>query len=174
MIKKMIILLLLLSPALTTEAQTYVTTDLGVSQAYILKKINNIRTHGCKCGRKRMKSVNKLTWSETLAYSAALHAGEMDKYDYFAHRSKEGLDVGDRLDEIGYKWQYVGENLAIGQKTFDEALKDWMDSDSHCKMIMNSDMKEMGLSRVGKYWVNHFGAVMPPKTKRVKTTYREG
>ena len=157
-----------------TEAIEYVVTDPGVSQSYMLKRINKIRKKGCKCGRKRLKSVNALVWSETLAYSAARHADQMSRHDYFAHRSIEGLDVGERLDEIGYKWQYVGENLAIGQKSFDEALVDWMESESHCKMIMNPNMKEMGLSRVGKYWVHHFGTMMPPQTKRVRTTYTEG
>ncbi len=143
-------------------------------QKYMLYKINSLRTKGCKCGRKRMKKTHKLTWNETLAYSAYLHASEMDNYNYFAHRSIDGLDVGERIDKVGYKWQYVGENLAEGQETFDEALKDWIASPSHCKMLMNPDMKEMGLSRVGKYWVNHFGTKMPPKTKRVRTYYREG
>lgn len=143
-------------------------------EKYILYKVNKLRTNGCKCGPKRMKKTTKLTWNETLAYSAYLHAEEMDKHNFFAHRSIDGLDIGDRLDKVGYKWQHVGENLAEGQKTFDEALEDWIESPSHCKMLMNPNMKEMGLSKVGKYWVHHFGTKMPPKSKRGKTYYKEG
>lgn len=155
-------------------SQDYSTKDKGINEAVILLKINEIRTEGCRCGRKKMKPTHALTWSKTLTHSAYLHASEMDRYDFFAHRSRKGLDIGERLDALGYKWQYVGENLAVGQKSFDQALEDWLESPSHCRMLMNPDMKEMGLSRVGKYWVHHFGTKMPPKTRRVRTHYREG
>ncbi len=143
-------------------------------QKYVLYKVNQLRTEGCRCGRKRMKATHALTWNETLAYSAYLHAEEMDRYDYFAHKSIDGKDIGQRLDKIGYKWQYVGENLAVGQDTFEEAFQDWIDSPSHCKMLMNPDMKEMGLSKYGEYWVHHFGTQMPNGTRRVRTYYKEG
>ena len=141
---------------------------------YLLKQINKVRTKGCRCGRERMPKVAKLEWSDTLEYSAYLHAKEMSDHNYFAHRSINGEDIGQRLDNLGYKWQYVGENLADGQDSFPEALEDWLASESHCRMIMNPNMKEMGLSRVGRFWVHHFGAQMPPKTRRVSTTYTEG
>lgn len=141
---------------------------------YLLYKINKIRTTGCKCGRKKMPRVAKLAWSDQLAYSAYEHAAEMNEYNYFAHHSIRGKDIGERLDALNYKWQFVGENLAEGQVSFDEAVDDWIASKSHCMMIMNPDMKEMGVARVGKYWVHHFGTLMPPKTKRVRTHYSEG
>ena len=121
-----------------------------------------------------MKPTHPLTWNDTLTESARRHAADMDTYNYFGHRSRAGEDIGDRLDAIGYKWQYVGENLAEGQKTFEEALTDWLESSSHCTMLMNPDMKEMGMAKVGKYWVHHFGTQMPPKHRRVKKYYREG
>ena len=51
----------------------------------------------------------------------------------------------------------IGENIAAGQQSFDEALRDWMKSTSHCKMIMDSTVKEIGVARSGNYWVQHFG-----------------
>jgi len=148
--------------------------DLGVSKDYILSKINKLRTKGCRCGGKRMKSVAPLSWNRTLEISALQHAIEMKKYNYFGHISINGEDIGDRLDDLGYKWQFVGENLATGQKSFDEAMIDWIKSPSHCKMLMNPNMKEVAISRYGKFWVQHFGAKMPPNTKRTKITYSEG
>jgi len=141
---------------------------------YLLYKINEIRTSGCRCGRKKMPKVNKLVWNKQLSYSAYEHAQEMNDFNYFSHHSRDDKDIGERLDALGYKWQYVGENLAEGQTSFDEALDDWMASKSHCTMIMNPGMKEMGVARVGKYWVHHFGTRMPPKTKRIRTHYTEG
>ena len=149
-------------------------TNIGVSEDYVLERINKLRKNGCKCGRKRMKPVRPVTWNNTLETSAYEHAKEMQTYNYFAHHSIAGEDIGDRLDKLGYKWQYVGENLAVGQKTFDEAMKDWIESPSHCRMLMNPDMKEVAISKYGKYWVQHFGTLMPPKTRRTKVIYTEG
>jgi len=155
------------------EAQRQ-TTDLEVSKAYVLKRINLLRSKGCRCGRKRMKPVSPVTWNKKLEKSALMHAKEMYRYNFFGHRSINGEDIGDRLDDLGYKWQFVGENLANGQKSFDEAMKDWIKSPSHCEMLLNPNMKEVAVSRYGKYWVQHFGRLMPPNTKRTKIIYSEG
>ena len=149
-------------------------TDLGVAKEYILMKINTIRKNGCTCEGKRYKPVPTLTWNSKLEKSAFIHAKSMHENDFFSHYSLDGKDIGERLDVVGYKWQYAGENLAEGQKSFDEALHDWMKSGTHCKMIMHPHMKEMAISKYGTYWVNHFGAKMPSKTKRVGRHYSEG
>ena len=156
------------------QAQNTPEPDLDRSREYILYKVNEIRMKGCRCGGKRLKATNKLTWSETLKSSAKTHATEMHTYNFFGHRSLDGKDIGDRLDAFGYSWQYVGENLAEGQDSFEEALEDWMESESHCRMIMNPNMTEMGMAKVGKYWVHHFGALLPKKHKRTRTYYKEG
>jgi len=149
-------------------------TNLGVTEKYILYKINTLRAKGCRCSGKRMKPAHALTWNKTLEKSALLHAKEMHKYNFFGHHSIYGKDIGDRLDALGYKWQYVGENLATGQKSFDEAMRDWIKSPSHCKMLMNPNMREVAISKYGKYWVQHFGKTMPKNTRRTRVTYSEG
>ena len=183
MFRFIIVTLVLIGCSVNLSSQTYVTETAGPETKaereerrinYLLSEINALRTKGCKCGRKRMAKVAPLTWNDKLEYSAYLHAKEMNDYNYFGHRSRSGEDVGDRVDKIGYKWRNVGENLAVGQTNFKEALKDWLESDSHCRMIMDPKMSEMGLAKVGRYWVHHFGTLMPPKTKRVSTIYREG
>jgi uncharacterized protein YkwD len=173
MMNKLIILLLLSVAALSGISQEDY-PSLGVSHEYVLERVNLLRQKGCRCNGKRMKPVQPLTWNDTLELSAYNHAKEMQTYDYFDHHSMSGEDIGERLDRLGYKWQYVGENLAIGQKTFDEAMKDWIESGSHCRMLMNPDMKEVAVAKYGKYWVQHFGKLMPPRTKRTKITYTEG
>lgn len=147
---------------------------LDVSEAYVLKRVNQLRAKGCKCGNTYYQPAVPVSWNRTLERTAWNHAKEMQTYDFFSHRSRDGKDIGERFDQIGYKWQYAGENLAVGQKTFDEALKDWIKSPTHCKMLMNADMNEMAVSRYGKYWVQHFGKKMPPRTKRRNVRYKEG
>ncbi len=140
----------------------------------VVTTINEIRNDGCKCGKKYMQPVGPITWSDHLYYTASSHAEDMLENNYFGHISKDGRDVGDRFDDLGYNWQYAGENLGEGQDSFEEVVRDWLQSPSHCKMIMNADMKEMGLSKRGRFWVQHFGTTMPPNYRRTKTRYSEG
>ena len=141
---------------------------------YILSRVNRVRTRGCKCGSEWMEPVNSVQWNVVLEQTAREHADQMESYDFFSHHSLDGKNIGQRLDEAGYKWRYAGENIAEGQGSFDEVLNDWIESTTHCKMLMNPKMEEMGVARVGRYWVQHFGTKMPSKTVRKKTYYREG
>jgi len=117
----------------------------------IVNTINDIREEGCRCGRKNMKPVGPVTWNDVLYATASSHASDMRRNNYFGHISKDGKDVGDRFDDFGYRWQFAGENL-----------------------IMNPDMTEMGLAKRGKYWVQHFGKLIPENYKRTNTRYSEG
>jgi uncharacterized protein YkwD len=142
---------------------------LAMSMSYIddnaimLSKVNKIRAEGCYCGRRWMEPVGPLVWSETLSKSALAHAKDMHTHNFFAHYSHQGKDIGQRLDAFNYNWQYVGENIGEGQKTFDEVLQDWLISKPHCKMLMNENMKEMAVTSYKQYWVQHFGTQLSPK-----------
>lgn len=150
------------------------TPDKDFDLDYALQKVNEIRSQGCYCGSEYMAPTDTLEWNNVLERTAFRHAREMSRYNYFSHKSRDGKDIGQRLDEAGYKWQYAGENLAEGQKSFNETISDWLESKTHCKMLMNPRMKEIGMARYGKYWVQHFGTHMPPNTVRKKVYYREG
>ena len=140
-------------------------------KASILKKVNRVRTTGCFCGRRYMPATTPLKWNETLYKSALGHAKEMTRYNFFAHYSVDGDDIGERLEDYGYDWQVAGENLGEGQKSFEEVLRDWLESRSHCKMLMNPKVDEMAVATHGRFWVQHFGKKMPPKTKRIGRKY---
>ena len=131
--------------------------DDGVDITVMVNKINEIRNEGCYCGGKAMPPVGKVKWNEKLYQSALSHASDMREYQYFSHFSRRGEDVGKRVEKFRYNWIVIGENIAEGQKTFDEVLADWLKSPSHCRMIMDPKVNEMGLARSGKYWVQHFG-----------------
>ena len=149
----------------------YLSFDNGIlaaqsSNEKILKKVNRVRSTGCFCGRRYMPATTPLVWNDTLFLSALGHAKEMTRYNFFAHFSIDGDDIGDRLESYGYDWQVAGENLGEGQRSFDEVLQDWLDSKSHCKMLMNPKVNEMAVATHGRYWVQHFGKKMPPNTVR--------
>jgi uncharacterized protein YkwD len=149
---KILFFLILVGPGFTLPTDDKMT---------LLMKVNKIRASGCYCGRKWMPPANALKWSETLEQSAISHGKDMYENNFFAHFSSKGEDIGQRLDLFGYKWQYVGENLGEGQSNFDEVLKDWLQSKSHCRMLMNDNMREMAVIQYKQYWVQHFATQMP-------------
>lgn len=134
----------------------------------IIEQVNYVRTHGCKCGHEYMKPVSPVTWNETLYTSALSHAKDMDRNNFFDHFSSDGKNVGERLDGFGYNWVHIGENLGTGQSSFSEVLGDWIESPSHCKMLMNPEVKEMGVAKYKAFWVQHFGTRIPPGYKRAR------
>lgn len=144
-------------------------TNSGDKSA-MLRKVNRIRTTGCFCGKRYMPATNPLSWNDILYESALGHAKEMTRYNFFAHFSVNGEDIGIRLDKYGYNWQVAGENLGEGQKNFDEVLEDWLDSKSHCKMLMSPKVDEMAVARHGRYWVQHFGKEIPPNAVKSEKT----
>lgn len=134
----------------------------------MLDKVNELRSKGCFCGRKYMPPVGPLVWNDTLYASAMDHATQMEAYDFFAHYSIDGKDIGARLDAFHYPWQFAGENLGEGQRSFDEVLYEWQKSRSHCRMLMNPNMAEMAVARYSNYWVQHFGKKLPTGAVRKK------
>ena len=132
-----------------------------IEKNYILDRINTLRAEGCYCGNDYMPSTGPLTWNETLQLSAFSHAKDMFDNDFFSHISPDGKDVGQRVKSFGYNWRVVGENIGEGQFTFDEVFDDWVKSTSHCKMMMDSRVREMGVAKYKRFWVQHFASPMP-------------
>ncbi|MBK7223695.1 MAG: CAP domain-containing protein [Saprospiraceae bacterium] len=136
-------------------------TPSDLENRRMLDAVNQLRSQGCYCGRKYMPAAEPLTWNDTLYLSAMNHAIEMHDFDFFAHYSKDGKNIGERLDAFEYPWQYAGENLGEGQTSFEEVLRDWLQSRSHCRMLMNPNMTEMAVARYKNIWVQHFGTKLP-------------
>lgn len=126
-------------------------------QELMIEAVNKIRATGCKCGSKYMIPVGKVQWNNELYKSAMEQAKEMHNFNFFAHYSVDGLNIGQRLEKVGYNWEVAGENLGEGQISFYEVLADWMKSESHCKMVMHPKVNEMAIAKFNKYWVQHFG-----------------
>lgn len=104
-----------------------------------------------------------LSENVTLRAEAEEYACELIQYDYFAHVNPiTGSTLGDRALSAGYDYLVVGENLAAGQTTPEQAVTDWMNSPGHRANILDERFTEIGIAvRVGGdygvYWVQEFG-----------------
>jgi uncharacterized protein YkwD len=123
----------------------------------MVEAVNELRSKGCNCGRRSMAPTGPVKWNDLLFTSAITQAKEMYEHDFFGHFDINGLNIGERLEKVGYNWSVAGENLGEGQLSFDEVLQDWIDSYSHCTMLMNPKVDEMAIAKHNKYWVQHFG-----------------
>ncbi len=101
--------------------------------------------------------------SATLEDQATEFACEMIFYGFFGHVNPvTGATLPDRAAVYGYTYWLIGENLAAGQETPEEAVIAWMDSPCHRQNILNPAFTELGVGiRIGGdyrfYWVQEFG-----------------
>jgi len=76
--------------------------------------------------------------------AAQAHAQDMLARSYFGHTSPEGKTVLERSKQAGYRPQYVGENLAEGQDSFDQVVSGWMASPVHREHILSPVFSDLG------------------------------
>jgi uncharacterized protein YkwD len=123
----------------------------------MLREVNQYRSKGCRCGPKRMPAVPPLKWNDQLKQVASAHAKDMQKNNFFDHKGSDGSSVAKRATVAGYKWSYIGENIAWGPPDIRSVVTGWIESPGHCKNIMSRDYKEIGAARNLDYWVQVFG-----------------
>jgi uncharacterized protein YkwD len=123
----------------------------------MLAAVNELRQVGCTCGSTQMPPVKPLIWNDTLAQAALAHARDMDANDYFSHISPGGTSPIQRAMVLGYSGKYVTENIAKGYTSIGPLMQAWLQSEEHCKAMMDSLQTVMGAANVNTYWVQEFG-----------------
>src|SRR3989344_6773903 len=90
-------------------------------------------------------NVSPLTENELLNRAAQLKAEDMAAKSYFAHTSPEGRTPWYWLEQVGYRYTYAGENLAVNFFESGDVSRAWMNSPSHRANIMKGDFTEIGI-----------------------------
>jgi hypothetical protein len=103
----------------------------------IIKLTNNYRV---------AQGLTPLQENSLLNSAAKAKVEDMFHYQYFAHESPTGWDVGDFVQAAGYDYLLVGENLAEGRFKDDQDLVEaWLESPGHRANIMNAKFTEIGV-----------------------------
>lgn len=131
----------------------------------ILAAVNTARANARQCGAASYSAARPLSWNPALGEAARAHSADMAKERYFNHRSKDGRLVGERAGAAGYRWQRIGENIAVGQDSPEEVVNGWLDSPGHCANIMSDNYTDMGAAYAVNndpesarvYWTQVFG-----------------
>jgi len=89
-----------------------------------------------------------LVGNQKLAQAAALKANDMFEKQYWAHESPGGATPWQWLDQVGYVYDYAGENLAKNFHTAESAMTAWMASPEHQANVLGAQYSEVGFAVV--------------------------
>lgn len=92
--------------------------------------------------------LSSLKHNSLLSEAARQKAGDMFAFNYWAHVSPSGRTPWSFFTDVGYKYQYAGENLARDFKDPDSVVRAWMNSSSHRENIVNGKYSEIGVAVV--------------------------
>jgi len=130
----------------------------------ILDLVNQARATPRYCGNSRLDAARPVRWNDSLAEASRRHAEDMARYGYFSHNGRDGSEPWDRIQRAGYRYRSMGENIAAGQRSPEDAVAGWISSPGHCANLMNPVFTEMGAavavntrSSFGRYWTQAFG-----------------
>lgn len=107
-----------------------------------------------------------LVFNDKLNAAAKGHAKDMADHHKMTHEGSDGSDASARVKRQGYGYQLVGENVAEGQSTAREVMRDWMNSPHHKENILRPEFTEVGMACVVDddgmpYWCVDFGKPWP-------------
>jgi len=131
----------------------------------VLALTNDARSHARRCGSTSFAAAPPLSLNVLLERAALEHSKDMAAHNYMDHTGRDGSTPADRITHTGYKWRMVGENLASGVMTPEDAVAGWLQSPHHCANLMTARFTEMGVafavksnSDAGIYWTQTFGS----------------
>jgi uncharacterized protein YkwD len=108
------------------------------------------------------QGLTPLRLNEALTKAAQAHADDMAKKGYFSHEAPDGTDMVVRIDRVGYRYRGIAENIAMGQRSPQQAVDGWLKSPGHRRNMLNASYRDLGvgISKDGKgvlRWVQVFG-----------------
>ena len=139
------------------------TIDLS-ARLRILELVNESRASGQYCADEWFPAAPPLSWNDRLEQTAIRHSQDMAEHNIFSHTGTDGSSVSDRATESGYSWSRIGENIAAGQTSAEQAIDGWLASPGHCRNIMEPAFTDMSVAcsanpstEFGSYWTQVLG-----------------
>ena len=137
----------------------------------VLKLTNEARAVGHNCDAEgNFGATTPLKMQVQLRCASRLHSKYMAETGDFNHtQTATMLDPFQRMKAAGYVFRTAGENIAAGQQTPKQVVDGWLDSDGHCRNLMDPGFTEIGIGyvvskagtgiggRATPYWTQNFG-----------------
>lgn len=132
----LIIFLEIFSFVLPTLTKINLTDGMAAVLSAVLDDLTN--------EQRQAQNLQPLTVNPVLNKAAEMKARDMATLGYFAHISPEGKNPWYWLKQVGYKYEYAGENLAINFTDSKDVTSAWMNSPTHKANIVKEKYTEIG------------------------------
>ena len=110
----------------------------------LLELVNQARSTPRTCGSHHYAAAPPLSLSDDLSDAALSHSESMARTGTFDHVDDDGHSPADRVRHTRYHARLVGENIAAGMGTAEEALEGWLASPGHCENLMEARFTHLG------------------------------
>jgi uncharacterized protein YkwD len=119
------------------------------------------------------QGLRPLQLNEKLCLAAADRVKDMFAKRYFDHVAPDGLDPFSWVEQRGYDYRSIGENIAIGYRSAAAIVDGWMTSPGHRENILEKKYEEVGIAiaagsptpdQRGPVVVSFYARVKPPST----------
>lgn len=106
------------------------------------------------------RGLKPVVFNSELSKVATIKSQDMIDKNYFDHNSPTYGSPFEMMREFGVAYTSAGENIAMGQKTPQQVMNSWMNSDGHRKNILSPDFTELGVGIYSNgsslYWTQMF------------------
>lgn len=100
-----------------------------------------------------------LKWKTELENAAKTHSADLAFHGLIQHEGTDGSHHGTRIRQQGYLYSIALENVAAGQRSWEDALQGWKDSKAHNEALLSSEVSEFGVAlefnpttQLATYW----------------------
>lgn len=125
--------------------------------AAMLAAVNEARAEPRSCGDASFPAAGPLRLNARLSAAAQAHSEDMLRTGTLTHVGSDGGTVVQRVERQGYPWSRLAENVAWGYEDVGSVVSGWLGSPSHCRNIMDTGYRELGVGRAGTFWTQVFG-----------------
>lgn len=134
-------------------AVVYTKLNKFLADAVQARRLQDFRTDMLNLlnAERAKRGVALLRMDEKLNQAAQIRAGEV--LQLFDHTRLDGRNALSILDDMGIRVSVAGENIASGQTTPEEVVKDWMNSAGHRENILHRDFSKIGIGYLNDAWV---------------------
>jgi uncharacterized protein YkwD len=146
-------------PPIVTSRAEGTSPTLPIGESELTRRLVRLSNES-----RRKGDVGELEINPQLMRAAQLHADQMARLRMTGHVIPEAPypHLKDRIAAAGSRWASIGENLAAGQRSAEEAVDSWMRSPKHRENLLSPDFTEIGtgyaVDAVGMpYYVQVFG-----------------
>ena len=133
----------------TGVMQASITTSEEAMADRVIELVNQERTS---------RGLQPLVKHDGLMVAAAARAKELSQR--YSHTRPDGSECFTILWHLGIDYGYAGENIAMGQRTPEIVMNDWMNSSGHRANILNENYDCIGVGYTmvdgHPYWVQLF------------------